>query len=160
MYVLQKTFNFEASHQLLHHDGKCAGLHGHSYTVVLELSGPSVQKRGPGTNMLCDFTHISAAVKPLVQKYLDHHHLNDSLDTDSPTAEFIARWIFERMLPKLPLLVAVTVKETASSVAIYRPRRTQRQCDCQCHENYGTSTLTMAVNGNSDSTSDSLETDR
>lgn len=109
--------------------------------------------------MLCDFTHISAAFKPVLQKYLDHRHLNDSLDTDSPTAEFIARWIYERMLPTLPLLDAVTVKETATSIAMYRPTRSKRHCDCYCHEHCGKPTIKMVENGNEDSTSDSFETD-
>lgn len=129
MFQLQKTFTFEASHQLVHHDGKCANVHGHSYSVTIQLSGPSLQKAGPGTNMLTDFKNISDLVKPLLRKYLDHHHLNDTLGTDSPTAEFLAYWTFERLKDDIPLLDAVMVRETASSVAIYRrPRRT---CACR-----------------------------
>lgn len=147
MYMLEKSFTFEASHTLAHHDGKCAHLHGHSYSVSLELSGPSLQKRGPGTNMLCDFAHISAAVKPVLQKHLDHQHLNDSLDTDSPTAEFIARWLYERLCPKLPLLDAVTVKETATAAATYRPRRAKEFCDCDCHDTCGSAKQVENGNG-------------
>lgn len=128
MYQIQKTFTFEASHKLHHHDGKCAHLHGHSYRVTICLEGPSLQTHGPQTNMLCDFKDISDTVKPLIHKYLDHRHLNDTLGTDSPTAEFIARWIFEKVQTRLPLLERVMVHETASSVAIYSRRR-----PCSCH---------------------------
>lgn len=132
MFQLQKSFKFEASHQLSHHDGNCANIHGHSYCVTLELSGSSLQTSGPGTNMLCDFKHISEAMKPLLRNYLDHRHLNDTLKTDSPTAEFVAQWIYKGLQDKLPLLDAVTVRETTSAVAIYRPHRRHFACLCDC----------------------------
>lgn len=131
MYYLQKSFKFEASHQLVHHDGKCRRLHGHSYVLIVELSGADLQTRGPATNMLCDFGQVSKVVKPLIESHLDHHHLNDTLKTDSPTAEFIAKWVYDQIEKHLPNLDAVMIKETASSVAIYRPRR-RRVASCYC----------------------------
>lgn len=82
--------------------------------------------------MLCDFSRISEAMKPLLQNYLDHRHLNDTLKSDSPTAEFVARWIYKRLQGKLPLLDAVMVRETSSAVAIYRPRKPADLCFCDC----------------------------
>lgn len=130
MFQLTKTFSFEASHCLEHHDGKCAKLHGHSYKFSVELSGDHLQDIGPQKNMLTDFHHISKPVKKLIESHLDHHHLNDSLMTDSPTAEFIAKWIFQQLHPALPILTAVTVQETASSSASYRPIPMRPSCLC------------------------------
>lgn len=134
MFQLQKSFKFEASHQLSFHDGMCANVHGHSYCVTLQLSGPSLQTSGPCTNMLCDFKYISEAMKPLLQNYLDHRHLNDTLKSDSPTAEFVAHWIYKRLQGKLPLLDAVVVRETSSAVAIYRPRKPNGSCFCHSNQ--------------------------
>lgn len=123
MFELRKSFTFEASHVLTEHDGKCARLHGHSYGLTIELRGRRLHRDGPKTNMLADFTDISQVVKAVLESHLDHHHLNDSLKTDSPTAEFIARWVYKTLVGALPLLSAVEVRETASSCAIYRPPR-------------------------------------
>lgn len=123
MFELRKSFTFEASHQLHHHDGKCSRLHGHSYTLTVELRGTRLHKDGPQKNMLTDFHHISVAVKSIIKTHLDHHHLNDSLETDSPTAEYIAQWVYRKLLPSLPLLTAVEIRETASASATYRPQR-------------------------------------
>ena len=123
MFELRKTFTFEASHQLEYHDGKCANLHGHSYTMVVELSSACLQTTGPKQNMVMDFQDISKVVKALLKSHLDHHHLNHSLGTDSPTAEYIAQWTFNKLHSSLPLLTAVEIRETASSSVTYRPIR-------------------------------------
>lgn len=129
MYVITKSFSFEASHQLDHHDGKCANLHGHSYQLDVELTSSSLRETGSCKNMVMDFSTVSAVVKKLVSSHLDHQHLNDTLLTDSPTAEFIAQWCFETLFESLPLLTAVTVHETASSSATYRPLEAQQVPD-------------------------------
>lgn len=105
----------------MHHDGKCAHLHGHSYTLDIEMSSPSLHTSGPQTNMVTDFSLISKTAKKLIASHLDHRHLNNTMQTDSPTAEFIAQWCFHRLRPSLPNMTAVTIHETASSSATYRP---------------------------------------
>lgn len=121
MFELRKSFQFEASHQLVHHDGKCRNLHGHSYLLTVELCRPNLITDGPQRNMVADFSDISRTVRKLVRSHLDHHHLNDSLETDSPTAEFIAHWCYYRLKPELPYLTSVEIRETATSSATYRP---------------------------------------
>ena len=122
MYTLTKTFRFEASHQLHHHDGKCRRLHGHSWRMTVEVARAELDTEGPKRNMAIDFTDISRAVQPMVEEYLDHYHLNDTLDTDSPTSEYIARWAYQQLAPHLPGLVAVTIHETCTCACRYQPR--------------------------------------
>jgi 6-pyruvoyltetrahydropterin/6-carboxytetrahydropterin synthase len=126
MFELRKSFHFEASHVLTHHNGQCARLHGHSYVLTLVLRGSSLHRTGPEENMLCDFSDISAAAKGIIASHLDHHHLNDTLKTQSPTAEYIARWVFDALLPALPALREVELRETATAVVVYRPSRRRR----------------------------------
>lgn len=38
-----------------------------------------------------DFGDISTHIKPLIETHLDHWHLNETLETDSPTAECIRK---------------------------------------------------------------------
>lgn len=119
MFELEKTFRFEAGHLLTHHDGKCSHPHGHSYVLKVTLRAPELIKSGPKTNMVQDFHDISQFVKPMIAQYFDHHWINDTLNTDSATAEFMAHWIFHYLKPHLPKLYSITVWETETSSATY-----------------------------------------
>lgn len=119
MFELSKEFKFEASHQLMHHDGKCARLHGHSWVGRVILRGHDLKRTGPKENMLMDFSDISSVIKELVDTRLDHYHLNDTLDTDMPTSEYVAQYVYFALAPALPMLYAVEIKETCTSSCTY-----------------------------------------
>lgn len=74
---------------------------------------------GPKENMVVDFQEIGNLVKPMIDQYLDHQWLNDTLQTKAPTAEYIAKWVFDFLQPKLPGLFRVSISETATSTASY-----------------------------------------
>lgn len=120
-WTLEKEFRFEASHQLPHHDGKCARLHGHSWRGRIAVSGDRLATSGPKAGMLVDYGDLSAALEPIVRDYLDHWHLNDSTGLENPTSEDLARWVFDRLRSALPLLTAVAIEETCTSRCEYRP---------------------------------------
>lgn len=115
---LFKEFTFEAAHRLpgVPPDHKCARLHGHSYRIVVHVAGP-VESR---TGMVMDFADISAAVKPIINEHLDHYYLNEIYGLENPTSENLACWIWERLMPTLPSLSAIEVRETCTSGCIYR----------------------------------------
>lgn len=119
MYEVEKAFRFEAGHQLHHHDGPCAMPHGHSYKLVVTVRSNSLASSGPKKNMVLDFYEITAAVKPMIDTYFEHKWINDTLETDSPTVEFLSKWIFDFLSLKLPGLQSVAVFETENSKATY-----------------------------------------
>lgn len=123
MYTLTKEFKFEASHQLMHHDGKCARLHGHSWKGRVILKGEHLVAQGPKINMLVDYADISAVLKPIVEELLDHHHLNETLQSEAATSEFVARFVFEEILKRRSdfknFLQAVEIDETCTSSCRY-----------------------------------------
>lgn len=119
MFEIEKTFHFEAGHVLTQHDGKCSFPHGHSYVLQVVLRSKTLIESGPKTNMLIDFSDLSATVKPMIETYFDHCWLNDTLQSQSPTVEFIAKWIYKFLKPHLPQLYAITLYETATSRATY-----------------------------------------
>lgn len=121
MFRLEKEFRFEASHRLPAHDGKCRRLHGHSWVGRLIVEGDLLAAGGPKAGMLVDYGDLSAAVKPLVEEYLDHHHLNETLGLENPTSEEIARWVYEKVKPLLPPLTEVVIEETCTSKCTYHP---------------------------------------
>lgn len=108
---LSKSFTFEAAHSLpTFPDGhKCRRLHGHSFRIEVVVEGEVDPARG----YLIDYGDISAAYEP-IRKRLDHYHLNEIEGLENPTSENIARWIWQRLSEKLPLLSAVVVHETCT----------------------------------------------
>lgn len=122
MWRLEKEFRFEASHRLPHHDGKCQRLHGHSWIAKLICESDRLQETGPKQGMVLDFGDLSAAMKPLLESSLDHWHLNETTQLESPTSEALAKWIYDRLKPALPLLKAVCIEETCTARCEYRPK--------------------------------------
>lgn len=120
MFEVEKIFTFEAGHILDHHDGKCRHPHGHSYVIKVKLRTGKLVEEGPKKNMVVDFAAISQIVKPMIDEYFDHKWLNDTLNNDSPTAEFIAYWVFHYLEPLLPNLFSITVCETSTASATYQ----------------------------------------
>ena len=119
-YALRKRFTFEAAHFLPHHDGKCRRMHGHSWVGWVEVCGSELRESGPETGMVVDFGRIAAAVTPMVDGYLDHHLLNETLGLESPTSEAVARWVYCHLTSTGVSVEAVTIEETCTSVCTYR----------------------------------------
>lgn len=120
-FSLEKEFRFEAAHRLVHHDGHCARLHGHSWRGRIICEGNRLYEEGPKRGMLIDYADMSAALRPVLETYLDHHFLNETLQTDSPTSEVIAAKLFFMLVQELPNLTAVVIEETCTSRCTFRP---------------------------------------
>lgn len=60
---------------------------------------------------------MGAPVKEMVEKHLDHFHLNASLALESPTSELVAAWCLEWLRRKAPHVnwMGVTIEETCTS---------------------------------------------
>jgi 6-pyruvoyltetrahydropterin/6-carboxytetrahydropterin synthase len=114
---LTKTFHFEAAHDLptFPEGHKCRRLHGHSYRFDVVIEGDVQAEKG----YLIDYGDIAKAAGPVVSQ-LDHYYLNQIEGLGNPTSENLARWIWEKLTPKLPLLSAVVVYETCTSACEYR----------------------------------------
>lgn len=78
-----RRYSFEAAHKLDWHSGKCRFLHGHTYVLEVEVTGPT-NERG----VVMDFAELDTVVEESVLSRLDHSYLNDLLD--NPTAELVA----------------------------------------------------------------------
>ena len=109
---LAREFTFEAAHRLPNAppDHKCTRLHGHSFRIELLCEG----EIDPHAGWLLDFAEIKRAFTPLYEQ-LDHRYLNEVAGLENPTAENLARWIWTRLKPELPLLTQVTVAETCAA---------------------------------------------
>lgn len=106
--TLLHEFRFEAAHRLPHVPAghKCARLHGHSFKIEVAVTG----EVDPVTGWLIDFGELEAAWQPLFD-LLDHRYLNDVEGLENPTSELLARWLWLRLKPVIPVLSKVIVHE-------------------------------------------------
>jgi len=113
---LVKEYRFEAAHLLpkVPPGHKCQRLHGHSFKIELTVAGPV----NPETGWFIDYGDLDDVWAPLYDM-LDHHYLNEVEGLDNPTSENLARWLWERIRPKLPQLSRVTVHETCDARCEY-----------------------------------------
>jgi 6-pyruvoyltetrahydropterin/6-carboxytetrahydropterin synthase len=117
--TIGKRYTFEAAHDLPHHQGKCHGLHGHSYVVEVAITDQvqEIAEDNPESGMVVDFQALDAFMKPLIQTKLDHKYLNNSLDIYT-TAENIARWIASVVRANGFTTFSVKLWETANCWAL------------------------------------------
>ena len=119
-WLIYKEFRFEAAHRLPHHDGKCRRLHGHSWVGRVYVRGNKLIKDGSKQGMIIDYGDITQYIQPLLDNFLDHYYLNESMGLENPTSEAIARWIFEKLeKANLPGLDSVEIRETCTSGCRY-----------------------------------------
>ncbi len=132
MYTVSKEIHFCYGHRLLNHKGKCRHLHGHNATAIIRLESEQLDDLG----MVCDFADIGGYVKAWLERELDHNmlmHKDDPLlptlltagervyvMENNPTAENIAKLIFDYVAAGSFPVVEVAIYETASAQASYR----------------------------------------
>jgi 6-pyruvoyltetrahydropterin/6-carboxytetrahydropterin synthase len=66
---IAKEFRWEMGHRLTFHKGLCRNVHGHSYRMVVEITG-KLNKN----SMVIDFFDLNKIVKQIIEKY-DHAFL-------------------------------------------------------------------------------------
>jgi 6-pyruvoyltetrahydropterin/6-carboxytetrahydropterin synthase len=135
MFRVTQQIDFCYGHRLLNYDGKCKFLHGHNGRVVISLEGEKLDDRG----MLVDFTDIKRGIRGWIDQELDHRMILNRDDPllpllqqqaqpvyvipHNPTAENIARLIFEFAAGQGFPVVEVVMWETRNSNAAYRKPR-------------------------------------
>ena len=115
MYKISKQFSFSASHVLdcLCDGHPCSRLHGHNYLVTFHLCREDLDEHG----FVKDYRELKP-VKEYLDRELDHRHLNE-IFTFHPTAENIARFLYDKFKPFFQELYAVEVSETSKTNAVY-----------------------------------------
>jgi 6-pyruvoyltetrahydropterin/6-carboxytetrahydropterin synthase len=79
---ISKEFNFDMAHALLGYDGLCRNIHGHSYTLVVTVTGtPLADTASPKTGMLIDFKDLKSLIKSAIIDRFDHALV---LNADTP----------------------------------------------------------------------------
>ena len=136
MYTVTRLIHFCYGHRLLDYAGKCRHLHGHNGRAVITLAAATLDELG----MVMDFSCLKRVVGGWIDETLDHKmllHKDDPvlpflrqqgepvyvLDVN-PTAENIARLLFEFTAAQGFPVVEVKLWETETCYACYSAPRT------------------------------------
>ena len=131
MYCVSKSVSFCYGHRLLNYQGKCQHLHGHNARAVITLERDSLDERG----MVEDFSEVKRLVWGWLDSEIDHTlllHKDDPIlpvlqangervmvTDENPTAEVLARMIYEYVAAKGFPVTDVKLWETETSYASY-----------------------------------------
>lgn len=133
MFRVSREVDFCYGHRLLNYEGKCRFLHGHNGRAIITIEASGLDARG----MVLDFSDIKRVVSRWIDETLDHRMLlnrNDPvvplleqmgeplfLMEANPTAENIAKLIYEYAFQQGFPVVDVQLWETPHCAATYRP---------------------------------------
>ncbi len=131
-FQVTKVIEFSYGHRLLNHNGKCRYLHGHNGMVEVDIEAAELDSMG----MVVDFGDVNGVVKAWIDNTLDHKMLLCDADpvlpmleaagepiyrmAENPTAENIAKLIYNSAHEKGMPVTEVRIWETSTSRASYR----------------------------------------
>ena len=131
MFQVTREIHFCYGHRLLDYQGKCRHLHGHNGKVAITIETSGLDDRG----MVLDFSEIKRVASRWIDENLDHRmvlarkdpavpvlqQLGEPvflMDAD-PTAENLARLIFDQIADQGFPVVEVRLWETPNCSATY-----------------------------------------
>lgn len=132
MFRVSREIHFCYGHRLLHYEGKCRHLHGHNGRLIITLETTGLDDRG----MVLDFSEVKRLISRWIDENLDHRMVLCREDPAvpalqalgeplllidvNPTAENIARLIFDVAAKQGLPVVEVRLWETPGCSAAYR----------------------------------------
>jgi 6-pyruvoyltetrahydropterin/6-carboxytetrahydropterin synthase len=151
---ITKEISWDMGHRVPNHKSKCRNPHGHRYKAFITLKGNIIQEKGVSDEgMVIDFSDVRAIANGFIDETLDHgfmvyekdhpmrrgfKNMEEMLPQGEamkiivvpfiPTAENIARWLFEQLETKFIdtyntqlTLYKITLWETPTSFVEYQP---------------------------------------
>lgn len=137
MYKLKTKASFDSAHFLKDYEGKCSNIHGHRWTVEIEVGAETLESDTQNRGMVVDFSNLKKDLKEIAD-YFDHSLImetgslkqatEDALLAENlrivkvdfrPTAENFAKYIYDEMTSRGYKVIEASVYETPNNVASY-----------------------------------------
>lgn len=141
--TITRRLEFDAAHRVLHHESKCKHLHGHRYVALVTVTAPGLDALG----RVIDFSVVKQIIGSWIDENWDHNIILNSwddfakllgveswckkngrnaylLDACNPTAEVLARELYQKthkLLPAPITVIAVRLYETPNCYADFQP---------------------------------------
>ena len=99
MFTISVEMSFQASHQLALPDGSKEPTHSHNWSVTAEVVGKKLDNMG----VVMDFHKLRAELGRIIAPF-DNSQLGtiDYFQKNYPSAENVAKYIYEKIRAKLP----------------------------------------------------------
>ena len=112
MYKVSATTNFASAHKLRGYEGLCENLHGHNWSIKVQLGSKQLDEIG----IVYDFKKLKKNLTDIVI-LLDHKYLNEipPFDKINPTSENIAKYIYDSLSEIVPPHIKVFSVEIGES---------------------------------------------
>jgi 6-pyruvoyltetrahydropterin/6-carboxytetrahydropterin synthase len=139
---ITREFAFEMAHALMHHDGLCRHIHGHSYKLSVTVLGTPLTDTGsPKQGMVMDFGDLKQLVQEHIIERFDHALVLNETDAGNalkpegtlfenillvpyqPTCEQLLLGMVQTLhqhLPNKVKLVHLLLRETPASYAEWK----------------------------------------
>ena len=137
MYKLKTKASFDSAHFLKDYEGKCSNIHGHRWTVEIEVGAETLEHDTQNRGMVVDFSNLKKDLRELADHF-DHSLImetgslkqatEDALLAENlrivkvdfrPTAENFAKYIYDEMTSRGYKVIEASVYETPNNVASY-----------------------------------------
>lgn len=137
MYKLKTKASFDSAHFLKDYEGKCSNIHGHRWTVEIEVGAEMLEHDTQNRGMVVDFSNLKKDLREIAD-YFDHSLImetgslrqatEDALIAENlrivkvdfrPTAENFAKYIYDEMTSRGYKVIEASVYETPNNVASY-----------------------------------------
>ncbi len=137
MYTLRTSASFDSAHFLKGYEGKCANIHGHRWTLTVQVQSETLHEGGQLDGMVIDFGDLKKAVRALADAW-DHALIYEegalrpatiaALQEENfrmipvafrPTAEHMAKYFYDALKAQGLPVKDVTVYETPDNCACY-----------------------------------------
>ncbi len=115
MITCTRRIEFDAAHRILNHESKCKMLHGHRYALEVSFAAKKLDDLG----RVIDFGIVRELLGAWIDEHFDHNTILSIKDKklgekiaaetgqkifyldENPTAENIAKFLFEKICPKI-----------------------------------------------------------
>ena len=137
MYKLKTKASFDSAHFLKDYEGKCSNIHGHRWTVEIEVGAETLEHDTQNRGMVVDFSNLKKDLREIAD-YFDHSLImetgslrqatEDALIAENlrivkvdfrPTAENFAKYVYDEMTSRGYKVIEASVYETPNNVASY-----------------------------------------
>lgn len=137
MYLLRTEACFDSAHFLAGYEGKCRNIHGHRWTVEVQVKSEELNEQGQTRGMIVDFADLKKNLAKLTDA-MDHcliietgslkEKTVEALQEENfrivalpfrPTAENLSRYFYEEIRKLGYNVYQVSVYETPRNIATY-----------------------------------------